>query len=127
MNIEYRGRIGRAGRNLPAEGPALGASSMWDHVTDYISSLRSDATGLKFTRKDISPSLSVTTMTTSLDLLKQTGTTVVSDSGDFECQFPFHFCIQHPLIVSMQPSMSTSHKLVISEWVYLAVLVTCVS
>ena len=25
-------------------------------------------------------------MTTSLDLLKQTGTVVVSDSGDFECE-----------------------------------------
>jgi len=26
-------------------------------------------------------------MTTSLDLLKQTGTVVVSDSGDFECEY----------------------------------------
>jgi hypothetical protein len=26
-------------------------------------------------------------MTTSLDQLKQTGTIVVSDSGDFECEF----------------------------------------
>jgi hypothetical protein len=31
-------------------------------------------------------------MTTSLDLLKQTGTVVVSDSGDFECAFHVHFC-----------------------------------
>ena len=29
-----------------------------------------------------------TTMTTSLDALKQTGTVVVSDSGDFECECP---------------------------------------
>ena len=27
-------------------------------------------------------------MTTSLDFLKQTGTVVVSDSGDFECASP---------------------------------------
>jgi hypothetical protein len=26
-------------------------------------------------------------MTTSLEYLKQTGTTVVSDSGDFECEY----------------------------------------
>ena len=28
-------------------------------------------------------------MTTSLDYLKQTGTVVVSDSGDFECKLSF--------------------------------------
>ena len=28
----------------------------------------------------------ISTMTTSLDALKQTGTVVVSDSGDFECK-----------------------------------------
>jgi hypothetical protein len=30
-------------------------------------------------------------MTTSLDLLKQTGTVVVSDSGDFECAYSSTF------------------------------------
>lgn len=37
-------------------------------------------------------------MTTSLDLLKQTGTVVVSDSGDFECTFAIVHPIEYPLI-----------------------------
>jgi hypothetical protein len=41
----------------------------------------------------IIPSLN---MTTSLDQLKQTGTVVVSDSGDFECApWSFSECITH--------------------------------
>ena len=32
------------------------------------------------------PPLPTTIMTTALDALKQTGTVVVSDSGDFECE-----------------------------------------
>lgn len=39
-----------------------------------------------------------TIMTTSLDQLKQTGTVVVSDSGDFECKLssPREFVILNP-------------------------------
>ncbi|KAG1768538.1 hypothetical protein EDD22DRAFT_872295 [Suillus occidentalis] len=37
-------------------------------------------------------------MTTSLDLLKQTGTVVVSDSGDFECMFLIVHHLDHALI-----------------------------
>lgn len=37
-------------------------------------------------------------MTTSLDLLKQTGTVVVSDSGDFECMFAIAHHLDHALI-----------------------------
>lgn len=33
--------------------------------------------------------LTLLNMTTSLDQLKQTGTVVVSDSGDFECGFSY--------------------------------------
>jgi len=36
-------------------------------------------------------------MTTSLDLLKQTGTVVVSDSGDFECTYAIVHRVDHPL------------------------------
>ena len=32
-------------------------------------------------------------MTTSLDQLKQTGTVVVSDSGDFECKLSFFLSV----------------------------------
>lgn len=37
-------------------------------------------------------------MTTSLDYLKQTGTVVVSDSGDFECKLPIPFLVKVRLI-----------------------------
>lgn len=47
----------------------------------------------------LSPSsLSKTIMTTSLDLLKQTGTVVVSDSGDFECGSAIVHPLDHALI-----------------------------
>lgn len=51
-------------------------------------------------------------MTTSLDQLKQTGTVVVSDSGDFECKFIQLSIESIAIFIDFQPSTSTSHKYV---------------
>jgi len=42
-------------------------------------------------------------MTTSLDKLKATGTVVVSDSGDFDCEWPFRFSVDSDLGGSADP------------------------
>ena len=56
-------------------------------------------------------------MTTSLDQLKQTGTVVVSDSGDFECECASSHCelLAHLSILDIQPSMPTSPRLLYSH------------
>ena len=51
----------------------------------------------------MTPSLLPTTMTTSLDQLKNTGTTVVSDSGDFACK-----CLNSTLPRSRSAQLSTA-------------------
>ena len=58
-------------------------------------------------------------MTTSLDYLKQTGTVVVSDSGDFESELVSSTLFTSTLIdASMQRSMSTSLRSSSSTSIY---------
>ncbi len=59
-------------------------------------------------------------MTTSLDQLKQTGTVVVSDSGDFECGFLcfsefFTRLIFHETAIDVYKPQASSKGLVISH------------
>lgn len=73
----------------------VGHDELWFESTDRMSAV-SDRTVVLHKNDKITygfvrfwpsnSSYSSTAMTTSLDQLKQTGTVVVSDSGDFECK-----------------------------------------
>ena len=74
---------GKSGR---VEAPAVYHDEITTHLTQPTSG--SILEGDTPADTSLSPSTtSITTMSTSLDLLKQTGTVVVSDSGDFECEY----------------------------------------
>ena len=74
---------GKSGR---VEAPAVYHDEITTHLTQPTSGsiLEGDTPADTSLFPSTTP---VTTMSTSLDLLKQTGTVVVSDSGDFECEY----------------------------------------